>query len=324
MRHMKLLGLSLIAAATLATATELAPAPTASAAPIMAATTPSAPPLPLLWKVSDADNSVYLLGSFHLLKESDYPVSADIEAVLAGSARIVFEVTPEQLKDPATAQKFMQAASYGDGRTLTSVLPADLRARLDALLVPQGGSAAQLDAYKPWFVNLSLVLGLSQALGFSAEQGLDQYLMTRAQAGGMVTGGLESIDAQLEALDGSPMAEQIAGLADFLDQPQDMPAMLGDMHAAWRRGDIEQLEALTGADMRQNTPETYRKVVVDRNDAWTPKLRAMLDGADTTDTLVVVGALHLLGDDGVVQKLRAQGYSVERICSACLTATAPQ
>ena len=128
----------------------------------------------------------------------------------------------------------------------------------------------------------------------------------------------------LVPLDGSPMAEQIAGLADFLDQPQDMPAMLGDMHAAWRRGDIEQLEALTAADMRENTPETYRKVVVDRNDAWTPKLRAMLDGADTTDTLVVVGALHLLGDDGVLEKLRAQGYSVERICSACLTATAPQ
>ena len=180
MRPLKLLALSLFAAAALATAAELAPAPTASAAPTEAATTPSAPPLPLLWKVSDADNAVYLLGSFHLLKESDYPVSADIEAALAGSARIIFEVTPEQLKDPETAQKFMHAAIYGDGRTLSSVLPADLRDRLEALLVPQGGSVAQLDAYKPWFVNLTLVMGLSQALGFSAEQGLDQYLMKRA------------------------------------------------------------------------------------------------------------------------------------------------
>jgi len=328
MRSLKLLALSLLAAATLATATEMAPpAPAADAATAtatIAATTPSAPPLPLLWKVSDADNAVYLLGSFHLLKESDYPVSADIEAALAGSARVVFEITPEQLKDPATTQKFTQAASFGDGRTLSSVLPADLRERLEALLVPQGGSVARLDAYKPWFVNLSLVMGLSQSLGFSAEQGLDQYLMKRAAAGGKVTGGLESIDAQLQALDGSPMAEQVAGLGDFLDQPQDMPAMLGDMHAAWRRGDVEQLEALTGDDMREHTPETYRMVVVERNDAWTPKLRAMLDGADTTDTLVVVGALHLLGDDGVVEKLRAQGYRVERICSACPPATPPQ
>jgi len=324
MRPLKLLALSLLAAATLAGATGLAPAPTADAASTMAARTPSAPPLPLLWKVSDADNAVYLLGSFHLLRESDYPVSADIEAALAGSARVVFEITPEQLKDPATAQKFMTAASYGDERPLDSVLPADLRDKLDALLVPRGGSATQLDDYKPWFVNLTLVLGLSQSLGFSPELGLDHYLMERAASAGKVTGGLESVDAQLQALDGSPVSEQIAGLADFLDRPQDMPAMLDDMHLAWRRGDIERLEALTGADMRENTPQTYRRVVVDRNDAWTPKLRAMLDGADTTDTLVVVGALHLLGDDGVVEKLRAQGYSIERICSACSAVTAPR
>lgn len=324
MRALKLLVLSLFAAGALATATELAPAPTANIAPTIATTAPSAPPLPLLWKVSDADNAVYLLGSFHLLKESDYPVSADVEAALAGSARVVFEITPEQLKDPATAQKFMAIARYDGERTLDSVLPADLRDKLDALLLPRGGSTAQLDDYKPWFVNLSLVLGLSQALGFSPERGLDQYLMQRAAAAGKATGGLESIDAQLQALDGAPVSEQIAGLADFLDRPQDMPAMLGDMHVAWRSGDVERLEALTGADMREHTPETYRMVIVDRNDAWTPKLRAMLDGPDTTDTLVVVGALHLLGEDGVVEKLRAQGYSVQRICSACPSATAPQ
>lgn len=321
MRTLKLLALTLLAAATLATARESTPA-TAAAAPVAIAT--PAAPLPLLWKVSDADNAVYLLGSFHMLKASDYPVSADIEAALAESASVVFEVTPEQLKDPATAQKFMQAAGYGDARTLSSVLPTDLHAKLDALLTPQGGSATQLDGYKPWFVNLSLVLGLAQALGFSPEQGLDQYLMQRAAAAGKATGGLESIDAQLQALDGSPMAEQIIGLADFLDRPQDMPAMLGDMHQAWRLGDVDRLEALTGAEMRENTPETYRKMVVDRNDAWTPQLRAMLDGADTTDTLVVVGALHLLGEDGVVEKLRAHGYAVERICSACAPASATQ
>lgn len=327
MRSVKLLALTLLAVATLATARESTRVPATAPSVAMASSAPApapAAPLPLLWKVSDADNAVYLLGSFHMLKASDYPLSADIEAALAESASVVFEVTPEQLKDPASAQKFMQAAAYGDARTLSSVLPAELHAKLDALLAPQGGSATQLDGYEPWFVNLSLVLGLSQALGFSPEQGLDQYLMQRAAAAGKATGGLESIDAQLRALDGSPMSEQIAGLADFLDRPQEMPAMLGDMHQAWRTGDVEQLEALTGAEMREKTPETYRKVVVDRNDAWTPQLRAMLDGADAGDTLVVVGALHLLGDDGVVEKLRAHGYAVQRICSACAPVRAAQ
>lgn len=312
---MKLLSLSLLFVATLAAAGTTNNAPPIAPAPVAIAT-PVAP-LPLLWKVSDADNAVYLLGSFHLLKASDYPLSQDIEAALAAAANVVFEVTPEQLQDPANGQKFLDAAGYGDARTLSTVLPPELRGKLEALLVPHGGSVAELDAYEPWFVNLSLVLGLAQGLGFSPDQGLDQYLMKRAAAAGKVTGGLESLDVQLQALDGSPLPEQIQGLADFLDKPQEMPAMLGEMHDAWRRGDGVQLEALTGAEMREKTPETYRRVIVDRNNAWTPQLRAMLDDAGTSDTLVVVGALHLLGADGVVEKLRAQGYTVERICSAC-------
>lgn len=316
MRPIRLLLLPLLAAATLAAASEPLPSGAPSASTTATAVTAPAAPLPLLWKVSDADNSVYLLGSFHLLKKSDYPVSSDIEAALAGSTNVVFEVTPDQLHDPANAPKFMAAAGYGDARTLSTVLPPALHAKLDAILVAQGGSVAHLDSYEPWFVNLSMVLGMAQSLGFSPEQGLDQYLMKRASSAGKSIGGLETIDAQLQALDASPMPEQIIGLSDFVDRPQEMPGQLADMHAAWRSGDAERLDALTGAEMREKTPVTYQAMLVDRNDAWMPQLQAMLDGS-SQDTLVVVGALHLLGDDGVVEKLRTRGYEVERICSAC-------
>lgn len=320
MRHLPILTALLLGVAALAAAQETTPPPAAPGMPasIPAAATPlRASPRPLLWKVSDADNAVYLLGSFHLLKASDYPVSSDIEDALEAASRVVFEVTPEQLHDPANTEKFLQAAGYGDARTLSGVLPAGMRAQLAALMATQGGTVEQLDAYEPWFVNLSLVLGLAQAMGFSPQQGLDEYLMSRAAAGGKPTGGLESIETQLAALESSPMAEQIKGLADFLDRPQEMPEMLADMHDAWREGDIVRLEALSSAEMREHTPETYQVVIVDRNNAWTPQLKTMLDGADTSDTLVVVGALHLVGDDGVVEKLRAHGYTVERICSEC-------
>jgi uncharacterized protein len=282
-----------------------------------AASTPRAVPRPLLWKVSDADNAVYLLGSFHLLKSDDYPLSPDIDAAFAAADTVVFEVTPEQLADPANAKKFLDAAGYGDARTLSTVLPPRLREKLEALLTPQGGSIAQLEGYEPWFVNLSLVLGLSQSLGFSADHGLDHHLMQRAAATGKPTGGLETMEVQLQALDASPMPEQLRGLEDFLDRPQEMPALLDDLHSAWRSGDVARLDELTRLEMREKTPVTYRVVNVERNEAWTPQLQAMLDGTNTDDTLVVVGALHLLGDDGVVEKLRAKGYAVERICSAC-------
>lgn len=274
------------------------------------------PALPLLWKVSDDDNAIYLLGSFHLLKPGDYPTSPDIDAAFDASDRIVFEVTPEQLDDPANAQRFLAAAGYGDDRTLSGVLPARLRTSLEQLMVARGGSIASLNGYEPWFVNLSLVLGLAQSMGFSADHGLDRHLMARAAAEGKQTAGLESMEVQLLALDASPMPEQIIGLADFLDSPEAMPAMIDGLHQAWRSADVSRLEAITRAEMEQRTPGTYQAVNVARNDAWMPKLQAMLD-EERADALVVVGALHLLGRDGVVERLRAKGFNVERVCSAC-------
>lgn len=318
MRRLKMLCLSLLAAAGLmsvALAVEQVATP-ASPNSAPAATT-KAPPLPLLWKVSDGDNAVYLLGSFHLLKGDDYPLSPDIDAAFAASDKLVFEVPPEQMLDPAMAQKFLAAAGYSDGRTLSQVLPPALREKFNRILAQRGASIAQFDGYEPWFVNLSLMLGMSQQLGFSPEKGLDQHLMQRAAAANKATGGLESIDTQLQVLDSTPMAEQIVSLKEFLDKPMEMPGMLGDLHSAWRDGDIARLDELTREEMREKTPQTYRIVNVERNQAWLPQIQAMLDDAKKGDTLVVVGALHLLGEDGVIEMLRGKGYKVERVCSAC-------
>jgi uncharacterized protein YbaP (TraB family) len=282
----------------------------------VAATPAYAPPVPLLWKVSDKDNALYLLGSFHLLKDGDYPVDADVDAAFAAADRVVFEVAPEQLEADDTGQRFLAAAAYEDGQTLSAVLTPRLREKLRRLLARQGGSLAQVDAYEPWFVNLSLLLGLAQSLGFSPEQGLDQHLIDRAEAGGKPTDGLETLQDQLDALDATPIEEQVIGLEDFLDRPQEMPATLAELHQAWRSGDVERLDALTRLDMLRSTPETYRILNVERNERWIPALQSMLEHTGE-DVLVVVGALHLLGGDGVVERLRSAGYEVERICSAC-------
>jgi len=320
MRALKLLTAVLLAASHVASASvEQAAAP--GLAGEAAAVPAYEPPVPLLWKVSDQDNALYLLGSFHLLKEADYPVAADIDAAFASADRVVFEVAPEQLEAADTGERFLAAAAYEDGRTLSEVLSPRLREKLRRLLARQGGSLGQVDGYEPWFVNLSLLLGLAQSLGFSSEQGLDRHLIDRAAAVGKPTGGLETLQDQLDALDATPIGEQVIGLEDFLDRPQEMPGTLAELHQAWREGDIERLDALTRLDMLQSTPETYRILNVERNERWVPALQSMLEGSGD-DVLVVVGALHLLGTDGVVEQLRSAGYAVERICAACDTPVA--
>ncbi len=273
--------------------------------------------IPLLWKVSDADNAVYLLGSFHLLKPDDYPLSKDIDAAFDDAKTVVFEVEPASLGTPETAEKFKQAAGYADGRTLSQVLPKAARDRLQKMLSVNGGSIEQVDKIEPWAVTLSLVLGMTQAMGFRQDQGLDATLMKRAAEAQKTVAGLETVDDQINALDSMPMNEQVSGLDELLAKPQETLSDLVEMHDWWKRGDIKSLDGKMRLEMKQKSPESYRLVNVQRNDAWVPKIEHRLAEPGQDNTLVVVGAMHLLGADGVVDKLRAKGYTVERICSAC-------
>lgn len=185
------------------------------------------------------------------------------------------------------------------------------------MLAGSGGNIAQLDGLEPWFVNLSLVLGAAQQLGFRVEDGLDRHLMQRAGKAGKPVSGLETADSQFAALDRIPHAEQVAGLQDFIDDPSRTAAELLDLHRLWRQGDAGALSERMLPAMRERTPQTYRLLNLERNAAWLPRLRQYLSAPGNDDSLVV-GSLHLLGDDGLVERLRAAGYRVERICSGCM------
>ena len=312
--HKTLISLAIGSAIACAVAIAAPPLPNA-AAPIGAPVSKPAPVVPLLWKVSDADNSVYLLGSFHLLKVDDKPMTPAVEAAFADAESVMFEVPPAQMTDPATATKFQAAMMYTGGRTLSNTLSPVTLKRLEALLAPSKTPVAALDPLEPWAVSLQLALGVMASQGFLPDQGLDKVLMARAAQAGKPTAGLETIDDQIRALDGSPESEQIKGLEEFVADPRRGIDEAINLHAAWRQGDATLLDSQFRADMAREMPATYKLINVDRNVRWIPQLEARLKAKGTNDTLVVVGALHLLGKDGVVERLRAKGYRVERVAS---------
>lgn len=274
-------------------------------------------PRPLLWKLSDADSSVYLLGSFHLLKKTDYPLPADVERALADAEHVVFEVTPAELADPAVPMKMMQRALQPGDAAFGKVASAATAAKVHARLASLGLSTEQFDRLEPWMVSVTLVTVLGQSLGYSPEDGLDRHLMARAAALGKATSGLETLDSQLDALDSTPLPEQLASIEETVADGEEMAARLDELHAAWRGGDLATLERLAVADMQKKTPDTYRRLNVERNRAWMPQVEALLARGKDEDALVVVGALHLLGPDGLVEQAKARGLRVERVCSSC-------
>ncbi len=272
---------------------------------------------PLLWSVSDADNTVYLLGSFHLLKADDYPMPAEINRAFDDAESLMFEIDPREMTAPetmVTARKYML---YEDGKSLSKVLPEATLDKLGKAVTAGGGSLQAMEQSEPWAISLGLVLGVTQALGFKAELGLDQHLMSRAAKAGKPTAGLETIDDQMRAMDAVPHAEQASGLDEFLDDPAKAATQMQDMHRWWRLGDVDKLDTMMRVEMAEKTPHSYKLLNKDRNNAWMPLLEQRLTGSTSDDTLVVVGSLHLLGADGVVEKLRAKGYKVERVCDTC-------
>jgi uncharacterized protein YbaP (TraB family) len=312
---LKHLFVPIVIAAALASSAQAAPPVAASA------------PVPLLWKVSDADNSLYLLGSFHLLKPADYPLSKDVDAAFADAESVVFEMSPEEMASPTLAMQMGQAALRTDGTQLDDELTPATAARLHAWLaanatdVQASGVPAQLlQHFEPWFVGLTISIIEMTREGLDPKLGLDQHFVAAAKAAGKPTAGLETGAQQIAFLDGMGKDEQLQFLAETLDESDKGRRELQQLHSAWRAGDAATLWNGMAADMKREYPQLYRHINVERNDAWVPKLERRLRDPGKDDTLVVVGALHLLGSDGVVEKLRAGGFKVERICSACPSA----
>jgi uncharacterized protein len=270
------------------------------------------PPRPLLWKVSDADNDVYLLGSFHLLKPTDYPLAPETDAAFADAEQVVFELSPADLASPALAES-MAGAGRGDGRTLQQALPADTWSRLEAYFRRRQIDAVAMQQYDTWFVSLIIAMTEMQEAGLATDHGLDKHFAERSIAAGKPSRGLETIDEQLRLFETMSPEQQLQSLESTLDDLEDIEGVIDGMHRLWRAGDEDGLFAATGAEMKAEFPALYDRMNRDRNRAWLPELRALLDDSRGDDALVVVGAMHLLGEDGVVEGLRRAGYKVERL-----------
>ncbi|MGG6461289.1 TraB/GumN family protein [Solilutibacter silvestris] len=311
MNLFRMLGLALLLSCGSALARDAAPA--------------TSRPVPLLWKACDADNCVYLLGSFHVLKASDYPLSNDVDAALAKSTKVVFEISPTEMQDKnAAAMALFKSGFRMDSTTLDNDLTPKQQAKFaawakkhEAELAKSGLSPEMLRRFKPWFVAIMITQLEYQAAGMSPEFGLDEHMSKAASDGGKQTLGLETVAEQVQFLSGLSQKDQVQMLEESLDDDGSTAGEIETLHKAWRAGDADALWNDMGLKMRDHYPDAYRAIDADRNAHWLPRLASMIDAPGEKDTLVVVGSLHLLGPDGLVEGLKARGYKVERVCSAC-------
>ena len=288
----------------------------AALALLLAAQAVAAPPTPMLWKLEKGQSTVYLLGSMHALKASDYPLSPDVDEAYKAADKLVFEVAPDDLLSPGSQMSAFKHGTYSDpAHQLKDDLRPSTWVAFQAYGAKSGTPVAMLTRFKPWMVALSLVVLEMKKLGIETDAGLDMHFIKLAGADHKATAGLETSDQQLSIFYSMPMTEQDDLLKQSLDEMDDFQKDMTEEHDLWRSGDTAGLIAKTKKDF-DKYPELYQKLIARRNRNWIPQIEKMLDGRKST-TLVIVGALHLPGRDGVVQLLRQDGYKVERVCTGC-------
>jgi hypothetical protein len=262
----------------------------------------------ILWAVEGRQNTVYLLGSVHVLRPGDAALPAAAEHAFEDAEQLVMEI---DLDDPASnplsmAAEMQQAAMLPEDQTLKDVLGGDY-ASISERAQQSGLDLEALDAFAPWFVAIALLDIELAGRGFSPEFGIEQTLAARATEEHKPIEGLETAAQQFQMLASMPLQQQKRFLVMTLDESAQLDRELEDLLRAWRTGDTAALARLL-ADEYEEFPDLYRTLTVERNRAWVARLAGLLDDRD--DYLVVVGAMHLVGPDSVVDLLRQRGYKV--------------
>lgn len=276
-----------------------------------AAGRPHAAPPAFAWKATGkAGGTIYLVGSLHLLTKDYYPLPPVLDAAFKESDLLVEEVDLAEMLAPETQVKMMARGMLPPDQSLDKTISPETLAlvtsRSAALGVPMGA----VNRLKPWFLAL-IVLGLEwQAAGFDPQLGIDKHFYDRARAEGKAVQGLETLEFQLSRFDEMTPAEQERLLAQTLRELDTQKAAVTTLANAWKAGDAATIEGIVLRDLKDE-PRMYERLLVERNRTWLPRIEALF--ARPRPAIVVVGAAHLVGPDGLLAMLRARGYAVAQL-----------
>ena len=263
---------------------------------------------PALWVVRDADTTVYLFGTVHVLKPGLTWFDEAVKAAFDRSDTLVLEMVEP---DPAVLRKIVMDKGMTSGKpTLTEQLPADKRAGVTAALTAAGLPPAAYERMKPWLAAVTATVGPLGKLGYDAASGPEKVLAAAAGAAGKPVVGLETAEQQLGFFDGLSTAAQVKFLTASVDELPKLPAEMARMVGSWSRGDPAALAAVLN-DSLAESPEVARVLLFDRNRTWAGWIAERMARPGTV--FVAVGAGHLAGRQAVQAQLRARGLTAERV-----------
>jgi hypothetical protein len=262
------------------------------------------PPLHCLWELHGKHNTVYLMGSIHTLRASDYPLAPAVLDAYRGAKSLIMEIDLSELDAADVQSEMLASATLPDGKTLHDIMGAARYARAQGLAHDVGLDLSTFDQFAPWFAAEAISQLQLMQLGFDPSSGVEMYFLGRARTDGKSIAGLETAHDQLALFEGMPMETQANYLMSSLEQAHDLPRDVNDMVRAWQHGDMSWFETEMKSDLGRD-PAVYQSLLVSRNRKWIARIEKLLD--DDENYLVIVGTGHLVGRDSVIDLLKKDG-----------------
>ena len=264
----------------------------------------------LLWEVKSPANTVYIAGSIHLLRQGTYPLDDIYYQSFRKTKKLVLEVDPALMSQPATQQMTLAKALFPAGKTLENTLSKKSFQLASKTAQGMGINIAALNQYKPWFVAVTLTTLQLQKLGFNPEYGIDTHFYQKAQQDGKPTIGLETAEFQINLFADMPLKTQDKLLLQALEDMHIIEQEFISLINAWKGGDTDKLEKIL-LESFKGYPEIFDDLITQRNRNWEKQVTTILAGSEPC--FIVVGAGHLLGDYGLIQLLEKKGYKVKQL-----------
>lgn len=263
-----------------------------------------------LWEIQGISNRIHLLGSIHFLRPQDFPLPEAITKALIDADVIIMELDLTTL-NPITVQAIMlDKAIDPNGRGLDDFLDRRSYRRAQRLAAAVDIDLSTMRQYEPWYAALQITQLRLMQLGFDGSFGVESQILIQAIQHGKELGGLETLEAQLDSMDSLPMDAQQEFLMVTLEEAAAAGEMLDEIIDAWKSDDIAVLEENFLSDLSANA-QLYDQLIVQRNRNWTKSIVSFTE--DSRNYLIVVGALHLVGDDSVLKMLNDAGFSTRQI-----------
>lgn len=271
---------------------------------------PTAEQTTCLWKIDSEYNTVYLLGSIHVLRQEDHPLPKLMEEAFDDADALVFETDIASAETEET-QDIVLSKAMGDGpdtfQTMLTEATYDMAIQEAKEL---GFDLQQLGFSEPWYVALQIGKLKYYQLGFEPEYGVDEYFYNKAQQEGKDVYALETWEHHFDSFDQLNWSDQEILLLGSFAELDNVEASTEALVDAWRSGDTVALN-MRLEQTKEHLPDVYAKSIYKRNENWLPQIEGFLQQGD--DYMVIVGALHFAGPDGLITLLQNEGYSVEQV-----------